>query len=315
MSDGDRVDDELQSALRGLSQGAAQTTAPGLADVRRRRARRQRNAVLATVASVVVVLGGATLALQPFGGDPRLQPIGPVLTASRTAESTSAAPPSSTGGASTSGASTSAASTDPASTGTSTSASGSTSTTPVDTADPILTIDLDSLATLDELTAAGLPATSADPGGSAQPTLPALCTSASWQEQYSDPGDFVAGTFALAASTLQIHLLEYDDSVAANAALVTLKDDARACPTVFEGTTIEVTAVGIAVGQEFVTFRIDAESGQDGSINQIWVTVARQDNLLVEAVVTEDTPGRDAAGNEQQTRDAAQANVDHLLAG
>lgn len=303
--DTDHVGDDLQAALRGLSRGAAQTAAPGLPDVRRRRARRQRSAVLGTVAAVVVVLGGATVALQPFGGDPEVQPIGPGLTASRTAGSASVTPPPSDN----------TSPTDPASaTGPSTSStSSSTSTTPVEPPEPILGLDLDSLVTLDELTVAGLPAASADPGGSAQPTLPALCTSASWQEQYSDPGDFVAGTYALDASTLQIHLLEYDDTVAANAALVKLKDDARACPTIFEGSTIEVTAVGVAVGEEFVTFRIDAESGQDGSINQIWVTVARLNNVLVEAVVTEDDPGSDAGGNEQQTRDAAQANVDHLI--
>lgn len=303
--DHDQFGDELHAALRGLSRGAAQTAAPGLADVRRRRVRRQRSAVMGTVAAVAVVLGGATVALQPFGGDPDVQPLGPGLTASRTAGSTSVtAPPSD-----------SAPPTSPASsTGPTTATSGSTSTTPVGPPDPILSLDLDSLVTLDELTGAGVPADSADPGGSAQPTLPALCTATTWQEQYSDPGDFVAGTYALGDSTLLIHLLEYDDTIAANAALVKLKDDARACPTIFEGSTIAVTAVGVAVGEEFVTFRIDAESGQDGSINQVWVTVARLDNVLVEAVVTEDDPGSDATGNEQQTRDAAQANVDHLLA-
>lgn len=309
MPDAEPTGDELRGRMRGLARGAEQTAAPGLGDVRRRRARRQRNASVATAAGVVAVVGATALILQPFGGDPSVRPLGPGLTSSRsTASASSASPPASSSVPS-------STSTPTSTTSPSTSSATETSTPPVEPADPSLSLDLGSLVTLAELTAAGVPAGSADPGGSGQPTLPVMCTATTWQEQYSDPDDFVDGIYSLGDSTLLIHLLGYDDSITANAALVKLKEDARACPTVNEFATIEVTAVGIAVGEEFVTFRIDSESGEHGSIRPIWVTVARVGNVLVEAVVTEDAVGSDDSDNEQQTRDAAQANVEHLLAG
>lgn len=314
MSDADRVGDELHSRLRGLARGAEQTSVPGLADVRRRQARRQRNTMLATAVAVVGVVGAAALVLQPLGDDPSIQPIGPGLTASRTAEtgtttpSTSAtAPPSTTPSTSTS-------------TGTSTSTSTGTSTSsappvdPEEPADEILAIDLGSLVTVDELAAAGVPAAETDVGDDGQPTLPWMCTASSWQEQYSGPADFVSGTYSLGAGLLYVDLLGYPSAPEANLALVKLKEDARACPVVNEFLSIEVTAVGLAVGEEFVTFRMDSESGEDGTVSPIWVTIARVGNVLVSSSVTEDQLG-DTSDNEQITRDAAQANVDHLLAG
>lgn len=306
MPDAEQTGDELRGRLRGLARGAEQTAAPGLGDVRRRRALRQRNASVATAAAVVAVVGATALILQPFGDDPSVQPLGPGLSSSRSAAVPSTTTPTTGPSGQTSA---SASTTSPA-----TSTTTDTSAPPVEPPATIRTLDLDSLVTPAELTAAGVPVGSADPGGSGQPTLPVMCAVTTWQEQYSDPGDVVDGSYSLGESTLLIHLLGYDDAIAANAALVKLKEDARACPTVNEFANIEVTAVGVAVGEEFVTFRIDSESGADGSIRPIWVTVARLGNVLVEAAVTEDAVGSDDSDNQQQTRDAAQANVDHLLA-
>lgn len=303
MSDADRLGDELQSRLRGLAGGAERTAVPGMADVRRRRARRQRNAALATAAAVVAVVGAATLVLQPLGDDPRLQPIGPGPSASRSTDA---------GGTSTLPTGTSAGPPPTSSPSTQTSAS----TTPVQPQNPILALDLSSLATRDELTASGVPVRSDNLGSApGTPFIPPLCGAATWQEGYSDPLDFIGGSFSLDQGTLQLDLMSYPDAVAANAALVKLKDDARACPTVNEFLTAEVSAVGLAVGEEFVTFRLNSESSADGSVRPIWITIARTGNVLVEAVVTVDSAQADTTGNEQQTRDAAQTNVDHLLAG
>ncbi|MBA2389890.1 MAG: hypothetical protein H0V67_06490, partial [Geodermatophilaceae bacterium] len=93
------------------------------------------------------------------------------------------------------------------------------------------------------------------------------------------------------------------------------KEDARACPTVNEFLTVEVTAVGSAIGDEFVVFALDAESGEDGSVERIWVTIAREGNVLVAGALDRD-PGfaGDVSGDEQLSRAAAEANVEHLRA-
>ena len=306
MSDADRVGDELHSRMRQLARGAEQTAAPGLADVRRRRARRQRNTTLGAAVAVVGVVGGAALVLQPLGENPRVEPLGPGLTASQTASTGRTAPATSTGAPST--VSTSSA--------TSTSAEN-TSTSPEEPPDELLTLDLGSLVLPAELEDAGIALQSGVQGDAdGQPTLPPMCAAGSWQEEHSFPTDRVSGGYGIDGGELVFDLLAYPSATAANAALVKLKEDARACPVVNEFLTVEVTAVGSAVGDEFVVFALDAESGQDGSIERIWVTVARVDNVLVAATVDrQEGFAGDTSGDEQLSRTAAQANVDHLLAG
>lgn len=289
--------DELQARMRGLSRGAERTAAPGLADVRHRRARRQRNTVLGTSLAVVGVLSAGFLVLSPLGADERIQPIGPGPTASAPT-STSSAPtsPTPTSATSTSSAATSA---------------------PTDPPEAFFTLDLGSLPVPDDLTNAGISLQSAQ-GGDAdgQPTLPPLCTASSWQEQHSDPVDRVSASYVSDGASLVYDLLAYDDEVVANAALVKLKDDARACPVVNEFLEVTVAAVGVAVGEEFVDFALDVESGEDGSVERIWVTVARVGNVLVAATVDRD-PGfdGDVSGDQDLSRTVAQVGVDHLLAG
>jgi len=314
VSDADRVGDELHSRLRGLSRGAEQTPTPGMADVHRRQARRQRNTMLATAVAVVGVVGAATLVLQPLGEDPRVQPAGPGLTASRTVESGSTTTPaSSTAPPSTTPSTSTSTGTSPP-TGTSTS-----SAPPVDPEvpeDQIYALDLGSLVLADELTNAGISLRSAQQGDAdGQPTLPPMCSASSWQEQHSGPSDRVSGGYVIDGGELVFDLLAYPSAFEANAALVKLKEDARACPVLNEFLAVEVTAVGSAIGDEFVVFALDAESGEDGSVERIWVTIARVENVLVAATVDRD-PGfaGDTSGDEQLSRTAAQANVDHLLA-
>lgn len=314
MSDAEPTGDELRGRMRGLARGAEQTPAPGLGDVRRRRARRQRNASVATAAGVVAVVGATALILQPFGGDPSVRPLGPGPASSRSTEgssSSSSAPPASTSVQT----STSTSTTSP-STSTSTSSPTDTSTPPVEPADPILALDLGSLVLPDELTAVGISLQSDQLGDAdGQPTLPPMCTASSWQEQYSGPDDRVSGGYVIEDGQLGFDLLAYPSASEANAALVKLKEDARACPVVNEFLAVTVTAVGVAVGDEFVVFVLDSESGEDGSVERIWVTIARVDNVLVSATVDRDQGfAGDVSGDEQLSRTAAQANVDHLLA-
>ncbi len=303
--------------MRDLAREAEQTSVPGLADVLHRRDRRQRNTVLASTLAVIAVLGSTALFLNPFGDNPTIAPIGPGTTVTSEAITTVPLPLPTTDPVQTTS--------EP--TGSTASSSGNqttqpsqpeteteTSSPPSEPEDPILAIDLGSLVLPDELTNAGISLQSAQLGDAdGQPTLPPMCTASSWQEQYSGPSDFVSGTYSLGAGLLFVDLLGYPSAPEANLALVKLKEDARACPVVNEFLSIEVTAVGIAVGEEFVTFRMDSESGEDGTVSPIWVTIARTGNVLVAAAVTEDHLA-DTGDNEQITRDAAQANVDHLLA-
>lgn len=299
--------DDLRASMRELARQAGQTTAPGLADVRHRRSRRQRNLVLASGLAVVAILGSTTLWLNPFGDSPSIQPIGPGPTA--------VISPGPSAGPSTGRP---APSSDRPSTGPTTPAApttGPAGTEPA--ADPVIALDLGSLVTAGELDSAGVRTQATDIGDAdGQPTLPPMCGAGSWQEEHSNPVDRVSGGYPIDGGQLVLDLLGYPDAVAANAALVQLKEDARACPTVNEFLTVTVTAVGSAIGDEFVVFALDSESGQDGSIERIWVTIARVDNVLVSATIDRD-PGfaGDVGGDEQLSRSAAQANVDHLLAG
>lgn len=303
---GDR--DELREPLRNLARQAEQTASPGLADVRRRRARRQRNTLLAAGLAVVAVLGSTALFLNPFGDDLSIQPIGPGLT---TTVQPSQSP--STGTSEPPAGSSSTTSASPA--GSASTGGGEQSSPPA--GDSTLSLDFASVVTEAELDAAGVAVGSGtELPGAGQPTIPGLCTGPPWQEQYSTPGDRIGGSYPLDGGRLVMDLFGYSDGVAANAALVKLKQDARDCPTVNEFLQITVTAVGSAIGDEFVVFALDSESGRDGSIERIWVTIARVSNVLVSATVDRD-PGftGDVSGDEALSRAAAQANVDHLLAG
>ncbi|MGI8531171.1 MAG: hypothetical protein ACR2KO_17045 [Geodermatophilaceae bacterium] len=312
--------DELRGRMRDLVRQAEQTSAPGLADVLHRRDRRQRNTVLASTLAVVAVLGSTALFLNPFGDNPSIQPLGPGTSVTSEATTTVSGPqPTADPGQPTNDTSQSGAATPPSSAGGSTSQTSQSSETatsvpPTEPADSLLTIDFGSLVTVDELQAAGVAAVESDAGDDGQPTVPPMCTASSWQEQYSGPSDFVSDTYSLGFGLLYIDLLSYPSAAEANLALVKLKEDARACPTVNEFLTVEVTAVGSAIGDEFVIFRMDSEDGDSGEILPIWVTIARTDNVLVAAAVTEDHIGRYTSGNEQITRDAAAANVEHLQA-
>lgn len=296
------VADELRGRMRDLARRAGQTDAPGLADVQQRRARRQRNTVLATGLAVVAVLGSTALFLNPFGADPSIQPIGPGPTATVTptveAEGPRTIDP-----------------TEP--TGGSTSSAGTTTSIPPDeTTSQPLALDLGSLATADELAAAGVVVQGEGIGDAdGQPTLPPMCTASSWQEQHSSPIDRVSDAYVIDDGQVVLDLLAYPSATEANAALVKLKEDARSCPTVNEFLTVSVTAVGEAIGDEFVVFAMDSESGEDGSVERIWVTIARVDNVLVAATLDR-SPGfaGDVSGDESLSRAAATANVDHLQA-
>jgi hypothetical protein len=312
--------------MRDLARGAEQTSVPGLADVQHRRVRRQRNIALTTGLAVIAVLGSTALLLNPLGDNPTIQPVGPgptvtlepppvgppslpttepAVTAPDRSEQQTSQPASSSSDASQTGGQTSSPPSDTAQT-----------SSPPDTVDPILAIEESSLVTQEELAAAGVPVEGPNSGDlDGQPTLPQLCTATDWQEQYSNFTDFVSGSYPITGGTLLVDLLSYPSAAEANLALVKLKEDARACPTVNEFASVEVTAVGSAIGEEFVVFRLDSESGQDGSVQPIWITIARTGNVLVSAAVTEDDNGSDTTDNEQQTLDAAAANVEHLQAG
>ncbi|MBA3523209.1 MAG: hypothetical protein H0T85_01370 [Geodermatophilaceae bacterium] len=268
-------DDDMAVRLSALGRASELTDGPGLADVHRRRDRRQRRlGVTAGTATLAVFAAVAIVLVQPFGGPNAIAPAGPpgqVTTTTPTRTTTVAA--------------------------------------------PSFVLAADSSVTRADLAAAGVPVGSSDLGDpDGQPTLPPLCAADSWQQAYSDPGSFLSSSFSIDGGMLAVDLLSYDGDVAANAALVKLKDDARACPVVNEFTGVEVTAVGSAIGDEFVIFRLDTESGQDGSISPIWVAIARAGNVLVSAAVSQDE-AQEAQDNQQVSRDAAQAGVDHLLAG
>lgn len=285
--------DELRGRMRELARQAEQVPVRGLADVRHRRARRQRNTALGTGLAVVAIVAAVTFLLPPFGEGTSIQPIGPggTVTITRPPGSTSPDPAGSTGGG---------------------SPPSEESPSP-----PVQTIDFGSLVSAAELEAAGVPTVGPDLGDlDGQPTLPGLCTGPTWQEQYSQPSDRVSGGYPIDGGQVLVDLLAYDGDVAANAALVKLKEDARACPVVNEFLSVSVTAVGSAIGAEFVVFALDAESGQDGSVERILVTVARVGNVLVEAALDRDFGyAGDVSGDEQLSRSSAQANVDHLLTG
>jgi len=309
--------DELRGRMRDLARHAERTSAPGLADVRHRRDRRQRNTAMATAFAVVAVLGTTALILNPFGDDTTIQPIGPGLTASSEAISSPGSPLPTSEPVVTTG-SPSSATGSPGGGQTSTATTGTQPDPDPDPEpeDPVLAIDFRSLVTAEELDAAGVQTRGPNLGDAdGQPTIGPLCAASSWQEQYANPRDFVGGGYPVDSGQVLLDLLSYPSSAEANLALVKLKEDARACPTVNEFLTVEVTAVGSAIGDEFVVFALDAESGEDGSVERIWVTIAREGNVLVAAALDRD-PGftGDVSGDEQLSRAAAEANVEHLRA-
>lgn len=303
-------EDELRGRMHALARQVQQQHGAGLTDVRRRQARRQRTTAAGTGLAVVAVLGAVVLVLPAVGEDASVHPIAPVPSVTRTQPGTPSAP------ATTVPDPTAQTTTPPTSGAPQGTGSASASTTAPTVTEGSYALDLGSLVTPDELRRFGVPTTSTavDDGGS-QPTIPGLCTGPTWQEQYSSPRDRVAGSYQLDGGRLLGDLLAYSDGVQANAALVKLKEDARACPMVNEFLQISVTAVGSAIGDEFVVFALDSESGLDGSKERIWVTIARIGNVLVEATLDRD-PGYagDVTGDQQLSRDAAQAGVDHLLA-
>lgn len=303
-------EDELRGRMHALARQVQQQPGAGLADVRRRRARRQRTTAARTGLAVVAVLGAVALVLPAVGEDTSVRPIAPVPSGTLTQPGTPSAPVTTVPDP------TAPTTTPPTSGAPEGTGSTSTSTTPPTVTDGSYALDLGSLVTSDELRRFGVPTTSTAVGdGGSQPTIPGLCTGPTWQEQYSSPRDRVAGGYQLDGGRLLADLLAYSDGVQANAALVKLKEDARACPTVNEFLQISVTAVGSAIGDEFVVFALDSENGRDGSKERIWVTIARIGNVLVEATLDRD-PGYagDVTGDQQLSRDAAQAGVDHLLA-
>ncbi len=312
--DGDR--DELRGRMRDLSRHAEQTSAPGLADVRHRRDRRQRNTAMATGLAVVAVLGSTALFLNPFGDDTSIQPVGPGPTTSSEAITSPLTPSPTTGSVPTTGSPSGSTGAQGGQTSASPTDTGSNTETEPVPGDPLLAIDFGSLVTAEELDAAGVQTRGPDLGDAdGQPTLGPMCTASSWQEQYANPRDFVGGGYPVDGGQVLLDLLSYPSAAEANLALVKLKEDARACPTVNEFLTVEVTAVGSAIGDEFVVFALDAESGEDGSVERIWVTIAREGNVLVAAALDRD-PGftGDVSGDEQLSRAAAEANVEHLRA-
>ncbi|MGI8533136.1 MAG: hypothetical protein ACR2KN_09035 [Geodermatophilaceae bacterium] len=303
-------EDELRGRMHALARQVQQQPGGGLADVRRRRVRRQRTTAAGTGLAVVAVLGAVALVLPAVGEDASVRPIAPAPSVTLTQPGTPSAP------ATTVPDPTAPTTTPPTSGAPQGTGSTSTSTTPPTLTEGSYALDLGSLVTPDELRRFGVPTTSTAIGdGGSQPTIPGLCTGPTWQEQYSSPRDRVAGSYQLDGGQLLADLLAYSDGVQANAALVKLKEDARACPTVNEFLQITVTAVGSAIGDEFVVFALDSESGLDGSKERIWVTIARIGNVLAEATLDRD-PGYtgDISADQQLSRDAAQAGVDHLLA-
>lgn len=285
-------DDELAFRLSALGRATEQTDGPGLADVHRRRDRRHRRSATAagTAALAVVATLALVVVVQPFESSTAIAPAGVGSTQAAEQAAREAAVRAAEASAARRAEQ---------------SAAGARAHV----------LDADSIVLTEELAAAGLPVgtvNQGDPDG--QPSLPPLCAMDSWQAGYSAPGLFQSGSFAIDGGTLAVDLLSYDGDVAANAALVKLKEDARNCPVVNEFARIEVTAVGSAIGDEFVIFRLDIESGQDGSIRPIWVTIARTGNVLVSAAVSQDEV-QEAQDNEQVSRDAAQAGVDHLVTG
>ena len=314
-------EDELRGRMHALARQVQQQPGAGLADVRRRRARRQRTTAAGTGLAVVAVLGAVVLVLPAVGEDASVRPIAPAPSVTLTQPGTPSAPATTVPGTPSAPATTVPDPTATTTTPPTSSAPQGTGSTSASTTAPTVTggsyaLDLDSLVTPDELRRFGVPTTSTAVGdGGSQPTIPGLCTGPTWQQQYSSPRDRVAGSYQLDGGLLLADLLAYSDGVQANAALVKLKEDARACPTVNEFLQITVTAVGSAIGDEFVVFALDSESGLDGSKERIWVTIARIGNVLVEATVDRD-PGYagDVSADQQLSRDAAQAGVDHLLA-
>lgn len=309
------MSDELRERFSAFASVAEEMTPPGLGDVHRRRIRRQRTAVAGTAVAVVAVIASGAIWLAPIGDTQSIDPLGPGLSPTvttsdpePTVEVTSAAP---------------SADPSPAPEATSTGSAPTVTTTTPTTETPIgetpavtYSINFRSLVPAEDLDAAGIRTLGPDLGDAdGRPTLPEMCTASSFPEQYSNPRDFIGGGYPVEDGTLIIDLLDYPTAPEASRALVKLKEDARACPTINEFASVSVTAVASSIGDEFVVFALDSESGEDGSVERIWITIARVSNVLVSVALDRD-PGfaGDVSGDEQITRTAAAANVEHIEA-
>ncbi|CAN5157998.1 hypothetical protein BH20ACT5_BH20ACT5_21540 [soil metagenome] len=313
------MSDELRDRFTAFASDAEDLSPPGLADVHHRRVRRQRTAVAATGLAVLAVLGTGAIWFAPIGDTQSIDPLGPPGPSAPIDSDTAPTPEPTTFAPTTAAPSTgpsvapSGTPVDPAPT----TASATASTVPPEEPATTYTIDFRSLVPAEDLDAAGIRTLGPDLGDAdGRPTLPELCTASSFTEQYSNPLDFISGGYPVEGGTLIIDLLAYPSAPEASRALVKLKEDARACPTINEFASVSVTAVASSIGDEFVVFALDSESGEDGSVERIWITTARVDNVLVQIALDRE-PGftGDVGGDEQITRTAAAANVAHLEAG
>lgn len=303
------MSDELRERFSAFASVAEEMTPPGLGDVHRRRIRRQRTAVAGTAVAVVAVIATGAIWLAPVGDTQSIDPLGPAPSPTVTSDDpaptveVTSVPPSTPLPSPTSPAGT-------------TTASATAAPPEENPAAENYTIDFRSLVPAEDLDAAGIRTLGPDLGDAdGRPTLPELCTASSFPEQYSNPRDFISGGYPVEGGTLIIDLLDYPTAPEASRALVKLKEDARACPTINEFASVSVTAVAASIGDEFVVFALDSESGEDGSVERIWITIARVSNVLVSAALDRD-PGfaGDTSGDEQITRTAAAANIAHIEA-
>lgn len=168
----------------------------------------------------------------------------------------------------------------------------------------------DSLLTWADIQAAGESGPGTVPNA-ATLVFPGLCGAENAYAEYSGPDEVVAKAWLISDGVLTQSDLQYASDQQAADALARLGLDAQACPTVNEFASIAYVGSDATVGTEIAFFDMRVESGQDGSISTVEISVTRIANVLVEVVFQPD--GSTVTDADNRSRAVAGAAVNRVV--
>ncbi|MDQ4039409.1 MAG: hypothetical protein M3313_13915 [Actinomycetota bacterium] len=298
--------DQLRDRFDALRSAVEHTEAAGLPDVRARRARRARARVAAATAAAV-----AALALGGLVVLPQLQPDAATSAAGGGDAEVLSDADAPRDSASDAEEGVSTAQTPPAES----ASAPQTTEQPPDGGDApspgTFAVSADSLLTWEDIQAAGESGPGTVPYG-ATLVFPGLCGAENAWVQYSGPDEVVAKAWVISDGVLTQSDLQYESDQQAADALARLSVDAQACPVVNEYASITYVGTDSGVGDEMAFFEMRLESGEDGSISTVQITVTRIANVLVEVVLRPDGPT--VVDADSRSRALAQAALDRVMA-
>jgi len=173
------------------------------------------------------------------------------------------------------------------------------------------TVSADSLLTWEDIVAVGESGPGTVPYG-ATLVFPGLCGAENAYAQYSGPDEVVAKAWVISDGVLTQSDLQYESDQQASDALARLSVDAQACPVVNEYASITYVGSDSSVGAEIAFFDMRLESGENGSISNVEITVTRIANVLVEVVLRPD--GSAVSDADDRSRALATAAVGRVVA-